>query len=828
VITAKGEPSMTRAASLRYLLQETLLVLLLGYALLLGGTYNGLVLSDLRLVTTVLIAVVGGVWIAVRLVRRWPFPRTPLDIPLLGYLAVHVITAILSSDPRRSAIYVWLLGVYVLLFYLFVDLLQHGWPAELFVKALLIVSVIVLGFGLRELALWYGAWHDIWGWARVVPTITTRVHAFLGHPNWVAAFLNLLWPLALLRLSSTRARLPRLLLGAWLLAALVLIYFTSSRGGWLGTAVAAGLIVLLAGSVRKRLRQVLAWLTAKRLRLIPAGVITLGVGFVVVALLARQLSHPSHGGLLETRQHFWQAALVAFRAAPIGGTGPFTYGETFLTTHSVPPDDLFGVAHNYVFNLAAESGLLGLGALAWLVVALARGLWRFWQRSSGEQRAIQLGALAALASCAAHSFFDSIETVPALCLVVALVLALCLNNEPPPLARRRNFAWALPVAWASLLVSAIWSLGIYRIFSQGVLAASLDQWSEATPLLDSAARRDPNVAYYHLQAGYAHGVRAASGDADELAAAIAHYQAGIALSPHYALNAANLGSLYRQAGDREQAIRWTQRAAEQAPGSAVIALNLGRLYEETDQAALASQWYNAALDRAPDWDEAAFWRSTPLRVTVASVWRAAHPPPAPAETPHSIDEWLITGSNALAVGHTVEALAAFEQATVQDPNRIAAYVGQANAYEALGRNGDAERALRTAMMAEGGTRFDRLRAQFALGRLYYDGQNVGKAVALYEDALNVVGHPSIYGPGGQGASDYGWYLFYSETISSDLLPQLAVITVTDEIAAHMMELGKWYEEQGNTAAALSTYHQVLDTVPDLAQARERVHALEEP
>ena len=56
--------------------------------------------------------------------------------------------------------------------------------------------------------------------------------------------------------------------------------------------------------------------------------------------------------------------------------------------------------------------------------------------------------------------------------------------------------------------------------------------------------------------------------------------------------------------------------------------------------------------------------------------------------------------------------------------------------------------------------------------------------------------------------------------------QLAVITITDEIAARMTELGQWYEEQGDWASALRIYGEALAAVPDLAQAQERIQALE--
>jgi tetratricopeptide (TPR) repeat protein/O-antigen ligase len=737
--------------------------------------------------------------------------------------------------------------VYVLVFYLFVDLLRHGWPAELFVKALLVISVVVLGFGFRELALWYGQWHAIWGWTRPLPALTTRVHAFLGHPNWVAAFLNLLWPLALLRLSGTRARLPRLLLGAWLAAALVLLYFTSSRGGWLGTVAALGVIILLWRGSRQRLRsdardvvcplypRLWAWLTARRWRIVVFGAIALGAGLALFTLLGRQLHHPSHGGVFEARYHFWKTAWIAFRSAPLWGVGPFTYGEIYLATHSVPPDGLYGVAHSFPINLVAESGLLGLAALAWVTLALVRGLWRAWRRYPPELRRVQVGALAALTGCAVHSQFDSVETVPALCVMLALVLSLCLSADAHRPTCQRARGWALPLGGAVvvvLLAGAAWSLWTYSPFSQGVLVANLDQWSAGTRLLDTAARRDPALAYYRLQAGYAHGVRAADGNPDELDAAIAHYQAGIARSPHYALNAANLGALYLQAGESELALEWMQRAVDQAPRAALFALNLGRLYEEKGstaaQAELATRWYQAALDYAPEWARAAFWRATPLREAAASAWLEVHPPPAPVESPSSVDEWLVVGRSALLAGRNEEARLAFERAVGQDPNRIAAYLGQADVHLAMGRDRDAERSLRTALLAEGDARLDGVRARFALGRLYHERGNTGEAVALYEGALDAVRYPTVYGPGRQGASDYAWYLFYCESIWPDLLPQLTIITVTDEIAARMLELGGWYEELGDPAAALRIYRETLAAVPDLAEARERIQALEEP
>jgi predicted TPR repeat methyltransferase len=70
------------------------------------------------------------------------------------------------------------------------------------------------------------------------------------------------------------------------------------------------------------------------------------------------------------------------------------------------------------------------------------------------------------------------------------------------------------------------------------------------------------------------------------------------------------------------------------------------------------------------------------------------------------------------------------------------------------------------------------------------------------------------------------FLFYRNRLADHLLPQLAVITVTDEVAEWMLELGSWHEEVGDTTAAARVYEELLEEVPDCEAARERLRELE--
>ncbi|MFB0533500.1 MAG: hypothetical protein ACETWR_00810, partial [Anaerolineae bacterium] len=76
-----------------------------------------------------------------------------------------------------------------------------------------------------------------------------------------------------------------------------------------------------------------------------------------------------------------------------------------------------------------------------------------------------------------------------------------------------------------------------------------------------------------------------------------------------------------------------------------------------------------------------------------------------------------------------------------------------------------------------------------------------------------------------GISEYGWYIFYRESIMPDLLPQLVRIHVTNDLAQKYFELGQWYEEKGDTEKALDTYCELLAAVPDFAPALDRKQIL---
>jgi tetratricopeptide (TPR) repeat protein/O-antigen ligase len=789
----------------RYLLQESVLIPLLGYVLLLGGTFNGLVLYRFNLINTLLVAAVGLLWIGWRIVRRRPLPRTALDYPLMALLAVYGVATVFSIDPHRSIYSTLQMLLYVWIFYLLVDLLRSGWPVELFTKVLLILGVFILFFGIWELVRWYGEWLSIAGWTNPIPPARIRVRAFLGHPNFVAAFLNLLLPLALVR-ALRGGWGARILCGMWMLCALVLVFFTSSRGGWLGTVAALG---SFGGLWLLERRSVVAdawvWLCRRRWRLVVLAAIAASLLVLAGLLLIWQAQHPSHGGIVESRRRIWLAAWQSLRDDPLTGMGPFTFGSQMTRLYDIPPGMLLAHAHNYAFNTAAETGLPGFLALLWIAAVLVGVVSRRLRALAGDRRLAMGGVIAALLGCAVHSCFETPQTMPTICVVIAILLAILIKEDRPDARLSPGIGNGLLfVSWLLITGGGLWMLRAYAPFTQGVLAANLGQWRAAVVELDRATQLDPANAFFRLQAGYAHGRLALdAGDQQALERALAEYEVGVTLEPNFCTNWANLGVLRWADGDEAGAIAALQKAVELSNEPA-FRLTLGRMYEAVGHEADARTMYTAVLDSRPFWAESFFFRATPLRAELRREWLAEHRPAL------SQDPDLAAGWEALANGEPASAQAHFERALgVPD-----AYRGLGLAYLAQGEETLAEQALRTARFVPSVSPWDSSRLGIALGQLAVARGDCAQAVVEYERSLDALRHVTSFGPGTMGLSDYGWYIFHRESIMPDLLPGVDYIVFTDDAVQALLDLKACYEALGDPEAALEVQAEILHVAPD--------------
>ncbi len=206
---------------------------------------------------------------------------------------------------------------------------------------------------------------------------------------------------------------------------------TQSRGGLIGMLAALGVFFALG------CRSLLSGALGRRGR--TAGMLFLSLAAVLgAAWLAFSSSDLAQYRVFTAadegyRVNVWKTALRLWQTDPIvgAGAGTFTNASRQLRLQTDAIDDI--CAHNDWVQGLAELGLVGAGlGLCVVVLHFAAG-WRAFgaasrRKSRGEgdglRAAIQAGALAALAACAAHSFFDFNMQVPANMLLLALVLGL--------------------------------------------------------------------------------------------------------------------------------------------------------------------------------------------------------------------------------------------------------------------------------------------------------------------------------------------------------------------------------------------------------------------
>jgi tetratricopeptide (TPR) repeat protein len=648
----------------------------------------------------------------------------------------------------------------------------------------------------------------------------------------MASFLNLLMPLALVRIGNTKARFSRFLLALWLLGALIVQFFTSSRGGWLGTAAVLAtsvtLLVIASGGQDKMKN----WWRILRTR--PWLLLLTGLGIAVLAavgarLALKQLQHPSHGSILSARREFWLSAWYAFLSSPLWGTGPFTYGTQFVKYTPTPPWRPYPHAHSYLVTAAAETGLIGLVASVWMALAIVVAFKRTWQSAGREHRLLMAGCGASLLGFSVHSLVDNHVGVPAIALALIAVLALALNDQLDQVSGIRYQGSGLRVR--ILLVPALllaaglfWSDLAYWPFIQGVQLANQGQWAQAAPLIDQAAKLDPYLAFYQLQSGYVHG-RLAAEDRTYLEQAIERYERGIALEPCYSLNHANVASLYWQAGREEKALQQMRAAINLAPEGSLYHLNLGYYYEQLDSNEDATHEYQLFLNKS-NLAEGSYWRQTPLRQQAVEQWKEANPTPTVPSPPSSYGDYTRLGWQELDQGQSEKALAAFQVARSLDDARIEAYHGLGAAYMTLGEYEQAEYYLQAALNILTFNMGEKMEPLLTRGRLAYLQGELDEAITSYEWALSMIEEYTIYGWGTLGWSPYGHFLFQRESIAPDLLPQLVRADITDRLAERYLELGEWYEEIGDKDKAIETYRRVLAAVPDCTAAAQRLEEIQ--
>ena len=253
-----------------------------------------------------------------------------------------------------------------------------------------------------------------------------RAYGTFEQPNPFGGFMGILWPIALGVLwALLQNREPQqkkysyitmvvitLIVTVLLVCALIASY---SRGAWIGSIIAF-LVMLFFLSSRPFIGFSLVTVT------IAIGTILVYLGFVpdhfenrintileytIVQDVRRVSIDETNFSVIERAAH-WQAASKMIEAHPWLGVGMGNYQVVYPTYRLANWENPLGHAHNVYLNVAAETGVIGLGSyiLFWGYVFLQT--ISVLRRSTNWNRGITLGLLGAWTHLGVHNFVDNL------------------------------------------------------------------------------------------------------------------------------------------------------------------------------------------------------------------------------------------------------------------------------------------------------------------------------------------------------------------------------------------------------------------------------------
>ena len=745
---------------------------------------------------TIMLALCG--WWGWKVVRRERLARSPLALPLVALLGSTAISTFFSVDPRLSA--PGLLGTLTLVLFFFVicDLLLAGWSPETFVDALLLLVALVLGQALWATVDWYWSW-----WQIRVPEyppflVPLRLYGVADHPNLLAALTNLALPFAIVRLALAPRLGARLAYGLWLVVDDVVLFFTRSRGGWVAASVVIAITVgwLLFRDGLPRRTHIGSWLRRSwRIWATMFAYLALFAALLVLTTHTSPSMYSTNGGSLTTiggRTEFWGIAWSNFLAHPPAGSGPLTYGRTYVNSYPAVRMFVAPHAHSIYLNVLTENGLIGILAFGWIFAVGAQILARAWRFPliPGKLRLDRHHPLlpcvsAALGGYLVHGIADVPGMLPTTALLIVMLSALglqtvdALGKGSGRLSRRSVVAFAVPLALGIVLVRQ--TVG-QQAMLQGILHGLNGDWQEATRALDAAIAADPAFAFYYAQRGYAYGVLADPSASDDeqtgLGQALGSYAIALRTGPEHVPDLLNAAELLERTGATEQADQMLAAALSHGVDWALPALLLGNRYAAEGKAAEAETFFATAFSREPRAREMAACRhSYSCRKAALRI---------PVET--TISTQVHNDALALlAQGRPQEALDALRAVPTSDVDP-SLWLDRAEAHLALGQLAQVRYELRVAetvgVMPSARAALTRAALHVALGQ-------TKEAIS----ALEVVTRPQIRD------SAYSQVVFRRIGLPGPLLPRLAMLQRTSEDLAVYRELARLYAEEGRASDA---------------------------
>jgi O-antigen ligase len=323
--------------------------------------------------------------------------KTPLDIPIIIFFISQIVSTIFSIDKHVSIFGYYgrfnggLLSItcYIILFY---ALISNKNDIEKLLKSIIASSLMVIlwaipghfGYDLTCL-LFTGKFNNsCWDNSTLAFRPELRAFSTLGQPNWLGAYLAVVFFIGIYFLIKSKSNIKYLLLNSsYLFLNFSMLLFTRSRSAilsvFVGLVLFLGYYLLFIKLSFKKILVILLVITVIPIFFFKTGEekIDKYLKFPITKLqetnkppIINNQSPITSSNVTESfdiRTIVWEGAWTLAKHYPLFGTGveTFAYSYNFVrpVTHNLTSewDYVYNKAHNEYFNYLATTGFVGLG-----------------------------------------------------------------------------------------------------------------------------------------------------------------------------------------------------------------------------------------------------------------------------------------------------------------------------------------------------------------------------------------------------------------------------------------------------------------------------------
>lgn len=404
-----------------------------------------------------------------------------------------------------------------------------------------------------------------------------RVYGTFGNPNFFGSFLIGLIPIT----TAVSVKYKKTWSFIFTIIMLIALYFTKTRGAWLGL-LGSGFIWWILWGRNK---------TGKK--------VSLGI-LIIICIFA----YLTRGVWVRQTQRLliWRDTLKMISENPVFGVGLGVFHSEFPSYASsellkiLPPGKfIVNYAHNEFLEIFSEVGIFGFGIYLWfLVVYFVSGF------KAGKKNSITKGMVCGAAAVLIHSSVSvnmrfGVSSIWVFCIMGLTFGFISEKKEKGLPIDFKNILLAI----AFFFLLGLWSRTVIEpLVSQKKLSKEVDFFDQTREYdikdLEKIIEQDPGnaKAYYKLAWIYA--------KEKKFKKAIENFKKTISLDESLVGAYNNLGNIYYTMGKRQKAVKYYNQALKRNPNLVDAHFNLGYIYYYQGKLKQATKEFNTVLKLDPD------------------------------------------------------------------------------------------------------------------------------------------------------------------------------------------------------------------------------------